>query len=84
MSILIFTQTRKYPVPWPISDVPWGNTPRLYDCGLDPLNQPGPTIITWGGRSVIIYEKACEVLLTFQVFDVNGKTIEQKVSIGLS
>ena len=72
---------RKFAVPWPLSDVAWGDTPRLYDCGLDPVNQEGAMITTWGGRRVIIYEKVCDVLLTFQVFDVDGNSIEQRVSI---
>lgn len=72
-------QARRYPVHWPLHDVAWGPSPRLYQCGLDPVNQVGPVIVTWGGRKVVYFEKAIEVMLMFQVFDGEGKQLELKV-----
>lgn len=67
-------------MPWPLHDVAWGPSPRLYQCGLDPVNQVGPVIVTWGGKKVVYFEKAIEVMLMFQVFDGEGKQLELKVS----
>lgn len=76
----MISQARRYPVPWPLHDVAWGPGPRLYQCGLDPINQIGPVIVTWGGRKVVYFDKAIEVMLMFQVFDGEGKQLELKVS----
>lgn len=73
-------QARRYAVPWPLHDVAWGPSPRLYQCGLDPVNQVGPVIVTWGGKKVVYFEKAIDVMLMFQVFDGEGKQLELKVS----
>ena len=73
-------QARRYPVPWPLHDVAWGPSPRLYQCGLDPVNQSGPVIVTWGGKKVVYFEKAIDVMLMFQVFDAGGNQLDHKVS----
>lgn len=67
-------------MPWPLHDVAWGPSPRLYQCGLDPVNQVGPVIVTWGGKKVVYFEKAIDVMLMFQVFDGEGRQLELKVS----
>lgn len=69
-------------MPWPLHDVAWGPTPRLYECGIDPVNQQGPTIVTWGGKKLLTFEKAFDVMLMFQLFDAKGDALEQKVSEG--
>lgn len=66
-------------MPWPLHDVAWGPTPRLYESGLDPVNQTGPVIVTWGGKKLIYFEKAYDIMLTFQVFDSNGDLLDLKV-----
>ncbi|XP_069975224.1 uncharacterized protein [Penaeus vannamei] len=80
--LLVCEKARRHPVPWPLHDVAWGPTPRLYECGLDPLNQSGPVIITWGGKKLIYFDKAFEVLIMFQVFDAEGQMLEVKGIIG--
>ncbi|KAG7174817.1 Hillarin-like 2 [Homarus americanus] len=80
--LLICEKARRYPVPWPTHDVAWGPTPRLYECGLDPVNQIGPVIVTWGGKKLIYFEKACDVMVMFQVFDTEGHMLDLKGIVG--
>ncbi|XP_047502409.1 uncharacterized protein LOC125047906 [Penaeus chinensis] len=80
--LLVCEKARRHPVPWPLHDVAWGPTPRLYECGLDPLNQSGPVIIAWGGKKLIYFDKAFEVLIMFQVFDAEGQMLDVKGIIG--
>ncbi|KAK3857576.1 hypothetical protein Pcinc_036177 [Petrolisthes cinctipes] len=80
--LLVCEKARRYPMPWPIHDVAWGPTPRLYECGIDPINQPGPIILTWGGKKLLTFEKAFDVMLMFQVFDAKGAALEQKGMLG--
>ncbi|XP_037800326.1 uncharacterized protein LOC119595234 [Penaeus monodon] len=80
--LLVCEKARRHPVPWPLHDVAWGPTPRLYECGLDPLNQSGPVIVTWGGKKLIYFDKAFEVLIMFQVFDAGGQMLDVKGIIG--
>ncbi|XP_042874319.1 kyphoscoliosis peptidase-like isoform X1 [Penaeus japonicus] len=80
--LLVCEKARRHPVPWPLHDVAWGPTPRLYECGLDPLNQSGPVIVTWGGKKLIYFDKAFEILIMFQVFDAEGHMLEVKGIIG--
>ncbi|XP_063880201.1 kyphoscoliosis peptidase-like isoform X2 [Scylla paramamosain] len=80
--LLMCEKARRYPVPWPLHDVAWGPSPRLYQCGLDPVNQSGPVIVTWGGKKVVYFEKALDVMLMFQVFDANGNQLDHKGLLG--
>ena len=82
--VLQFTfQPRKYFVPWPVHDGAWGPNPRMYQCGLDLVSEAGPTLVSWGGRKHLTFEKAFDVLLMFQLFDRDGNNINIKVGITL-
>lgn len=76
----VLEQPRKYITPWPIHDGAWGPNPRMYQCGLDLISEPGPTIVSWGGRTTLTFEKAFDVLLMFQLCDKNGEKVDHKVS----
>ncbi|XP_071520428.1 uncharacterized protein [Panulirus ornatus] len=80
--LLACEKARRYPVPWPLHDVAWGPTPRLYECGLDPVNQTGPVIVTWGGKKLIYFEKAFEIMIMFQVYNTEGHLLNLKGIIG--
>ncbi|XP_068216125.1 uncharacterized protein [Palaemon carinicauda] len=75
-------KARRHPMAWPLHDVAWGPTPRLYECGLDPVNQLSAVITTWGGRKSIYFEKAFEILAMFQIFDSDGQLLEPKGILG--
>ncbi|KAK7000508.1 hypothetical protein SK128_005285, partial [Halocaridina rubra] len=80
--VLICEKARRHSVAWPLHDVAWGPTPRLYECGLDPLNQTDPIITTWGGKKHIYFDKAFDILVMFQMYDIDGSLLDLKGILG--
>ncbi|KAF2354858.1 hypothetical protein FHG87_014387 [Trinorchestia longiramus] len=76
--LILCTKPRKYFVPYPPHDGVWGANPRMYQCGLDLVSEPGPALISWGGRKHLTFEKAFDVLLMFQLFDKEGHNVDLK------
>ncbi|XP_018016613.1 hillarin [Hyalella azteca] len=76
--LVICTKPRKYFIPYPPHDGVWGANPRLYQCGLDLVSEPGPLLVSWGGRKHLTFEKAFDVLLMFQLCDKDGNNVELK------
>nr|XP_053640032.1 uncharacterized protein LOC128694073 [Cherax quadricarinatus] len=75
---LICEKARRNPVPWPLNNMAWGPTPFFYECGLEPMNQTGPVIVTWGGRKIIYFEKIFDIMIVLQVFDAEGNILDLK------
>ncbi|XP_064097723.1 uncharacterized protein LOC135209071 [Macrobrachium nipponense] len=73
---------RRYAVPWPLHDVAWGPTQRLYECAWTQSIRRIAVITTWGGRKSLIFDKAFEVLAMFQIFDCDGQQLEPKGILG--
>jgi hypothetical protein len=78
---LYSNQPRKHFIPYPPHDGVWGANPRLYQCGLDLVSEPGPLLVSWGGRKHLTFEKAFDVLLMFQLCDKDGNNMELKVNV---
>ncbi|UYV74900.1 KY, partial [Cordylochernes scorpioides] len=69
---------RKYLQPYPSNDVPWGPTQAFYDCKLKLLNQAGPMVVTWGGKRRLALEAVETMLITYQLFDIEGVEMDTK------
>ncbi|XP_076313648.1 kyphoscoliosis peptidase-like [Tachypleus tridentatus] len=71
-------RAKKFIQPYPLNDVPWGPTQTFFNFNMKLVNQPGPIIVTWGGRRKLTLELDTPMLITPQMFDANGMELDLK------
>lgn len=74
--LLNCTRARKYLIPYPSNEVPWGPTQTFYDYNMKLVNQNGPVIVSWGGKRKLQIDLNEAMLITHQVLDADGQEID--------
>lgn len=74
--LLNCTRARKYLIPYPPNEVPWGPTQMFYDYNMKLVNQNGPVIVSWGGKRKLQIDLAEAMLITHQVLDADGQEVD--------
>ncbi|XP_022654410.1 hillarin-like isoform X3 [Varroa jacobsoni] len=74
--LLNCTRARKYLIPYPPNEVPWGPTQTFYDYNMKLVNQNGPVIVSWGGKRKLQIDSAEAMLITHQVLNADGQEVD--------
>ncbi|KAH7969598.1 uncharacterized protein LOC119383635 isoform X2 [Rhipicephalus sanguineus] len=71
-------RAKKYLVPYPLNEVPWGPTQTFYDYNMRLVDQSGPVIVSWGAKRKLTIDLSEAMLVSHQLLDADGVEMELK------
>ncbi|XP_065291935.1 uncharacterized protein [Dermacentor albipictus] len=71
-------RAKKYLVPYPLNEVPWGPTQSFYDYNMRLVDQTGPVIVSWGAKRKLTIDLSETMLVSHQLLDADSVEMDLK------
>ncbi|KAH9373151.1 hypothetical protein HPB48_004896 [Haemaphysalis longicornis] len=71
-------RAKKYLMPYPLNEVPWGPTQTFYDYNMKLVDQTGPVIVSWGAKRKLTIDLSETMLVSHQLLDADGVEMDLK------
>ncbi|XP_077520410.1 uncharacterized protein LOC144130354 [Amblyomma americanum] len=76
--LLDCVRAKKYLMPYPLNEVPWGPTQAFYDYNMRLVDQTGPVIVSWGAKRKLTIDLSESMLVSHQLLDSDGVEMDLK------